>query len=947
MSGVGRAAERKLVFCGCEDACALLKTDADRGLDDGDVASRRLAYGPNELAEEEEEGACRKFLEQLKEPLILLLFGSAVVSSLLGQYDDAISIAVAVLIVTLVAYVQEAKSERTLKALASLVPPRALAVRGGRPAADVAAADLVPGDVVVVAAGDRVPADVRLVEAVELLVDESSLTGESEPVDKVADARDDAEAAAPGAAPVTDCRTLLFAGTFVRYGRGRGVVACTGSRTEFGIAAQELKDLEPGRTPLQQGMDSLGKKLSAASIAVIVAIGLVGVLRGEPILDVFTVGVSLAVAAIPEGLPICVAVTLALGVMRIARHKAVVKRLPAVEALGCTDVLCCDKTGTLTKNEMVMTEARCGAWLLRRGPRGGWECSVDVPAGGDREWLALDGEDALLPQPVLAALDASSLCSNAELDAGQPTEVALLRAARELGVADRRRSTTRVSEVAFSSERKRMEVRVAERDGSVGTYVKGALEALTFDADPRWHREASTMASRGLRVLAVLKSDDKGTRLLGLLGISDPPRPSAREAVVRLAERGTRTIMLTGDGRETAVAVARAVAVLPEDADVGGGADLVLSGDEFDQLAAGGDGADAAPPGGALVCGSRRDRDDHAAAVLRRVAVLYRVSPRHKLDVVRVLRRAGCVVAMTGDGVNDAPALKAADVGVAMGVAGTDVAKEAADVVLANDELLCILHAVDEGKAIFHNIRNFLTFQLSTSLAALGIVAGAKLLGLPQPLNPMQVLWINIIMDGPPAQSLGVEPCDEAVRRQPPRKRDEPTITDAMVFRVLSSAALVAAGTLAVFSAELAKDGTGEGSTKHDTTMTFTVFVLFDMVNALTCRSQTNLVGSAKLPVCANAAFGVAISACVLGQLLVVYCPPLQRVFGTEALSGRDVLVCAAVASSVLALDVARKLYVILGCALGARLGGRIPRFFASAPSKKDDPDGGPAAHVV
>ncbi|KAH8082942.1 calcium-transporting ATPase [Aureococcus anophagefferens] len=873
MSGVGRAAERKLVFCGCEDACALLKTDADRGLDDGDVASRRLA---------------------------------AVVSSLLGQYDDAISIAVAVLIVTLVAYVQEAKSERTLKALASLVPPRALAVRGGRPAADVAAADLVPGDVVVVAAGDRVPADVRLVEAVELLVDESSLTGESEPVDKVADASDGA-ARAPGPRPSpTAGRSSSRHVRALRPGPGR--------RRLHGVA-DGVRHRGPGAQGPRAGADAapaghgqFGKKLSAASIAVIVVIGLVGVLRGEPILDVFTVGVSLAVAAIPEGLPICVAVTLALGVMRVARHKAVVKRLPAVEALGCvcksnlqpdfnalgcTDVLCCDKTGTLTKNEMVMTEARCGAWLLRRGPRGGWECSVDVPAGGDREWLALDGEDALLPQPVLAALDASSLCSNAELDAGQPTEVALLRAARELGVADRRRSTTRVSEVAFSSERKRMEVRVAERDGAVGTYVKGALEALTFDADPRWHREASTMASRGLRVLAVLKSDDKGTRLLGLLGISDPPRPSAREAV---------------------------------DADVGAGADLVLSGDEFDQLAAGGDGADAAPAAARSPAVAAR-RGDHAAAVLRRVAVLYRVSPRHKLDVVRVLRRAGCVVAMTGDGVNDAPALKAADVGIAMGVAGTDVAKEAADVVLANDELLCILHAVDEGKAIFHNIRNFLTFQLSTSLAALGIVAGAKLLGLPQPLNPMQVLWINIIMDGPPAQSLGVEPCDEAVRRQPPRKRDEPTITDAMVFRVLSSAALVAAGTLAVFSAELAKDGTGEGSTKHDTTMTFTVFVLFDMVNALTCRSQTNLVGSAKLPVCANAAFGVAISACVLGQLLVVYCPPLQRVFGTEALSGRDVLVCAAVASSVLALDVARKLYVILGCAVGARLGGRIPRF--------------------
>lgn len=463
MAGVGRAAERRLVYCSVEDAVALLKSDADRGLEGGEVASRRAVFGLNELAEEEEEGACRKFLEQLKEPLILLLFGSAVVSSLLGQYDDAISIAVAVLIVTLVAYVQEAKSEQTLKALASLVPPRALAIRSGQPASDVAAADLVPGDLVVISSGDRVPADLRLLEAVELLVDESSLTGESEAVAKAADVSLDegAPEAGEGTAALSDCKTLLFAGTFVRYGRGRGVVACTGSRTEFGIAAAELKDLEPGRTPLQQGMDSLGKKLSAFSIAIIVAIGGVGVLRGEPILDVFTVGVSLAVAAIPEGLPICVAVTLALGVMRIAKHKAVVKRLPAVEALGCTDVLCCDKTGTLTRNEMTMTEARCGAWLLRRAPgpstgvRGGprpWECSVDVPPGTRREWLEVSGADALLPQPVLAALDASTLCSNAELDSGQPTEVALLRAAHELGVADRRKTTTRVSEVAARAD---------------------------------------------------------------------------------------------------------------------------------------------------------------------------------------------------------------------------------------------------------------------------------------------------------------------------------------------------------------------------------------------------------------------------------------------------------------------------------------------------------------
>ncbi|KAH8086033.1 calcium-transporting ATPase [Aureococcus anophagefferens] len=466
MSGVGRAAERKLVFCGCEDACALLKTDADRGLDDGDVASRRLAYGPNELAEEEEEGACRKFLEQLKEPLILLLFGSAVVSSLLGQYDDAISIAVAVLIVTLVACRRPRASGRSRRWRRSCRRARSPCAAGGLPRTSrrdpcPATPPLPP---LATASRGR-----RLVEAVELLVDESSLTGESEPVDKVADASD-------GAA------------------RGAG-------------SAPELKDLEPGRTPLQQGMDNLGKKLSAASIAVIVVIGLVGVLRGEPILDVFTVGVSLAVAAIPEGLPICVAVTLALGVMRRApqgRRAAARRRgagLCANQIFNPTSISLVDfHTGAglhgraLLRQDGHADEERDGhdgGALRRVAPAalaaGGWECSPTRSAGGDREWLALDGEDALLPQPVLAALDASSLCSNAELDAGQPTEVALLRAARarRRGPGGGRR---RVSEVAFSSERKRMEVRVAERDGAVGTYVKGALEALTFDADPRWHR---------------------------------------------------------------------------------------------------------------------------------------------------------------------------------------------------------------------------------------------------------------------------------------------------------------------------------------------------------------------------------------------------------------------------------------------------------------------------
>jgi len=915
-----RAATRAIVTCHPKEAVARLGGHADDGLSSAEIARRREVSGPNELAKGDGETACAKFLEQLKEPLILLLFGSAVVSSLLGQYDDALSIAVAVLIVTTVAYVQESRSAETLKALGNLIPPRCLVVRSSRPASDIAAADLVPGDIVVISTGDRVPADCRLVEAVELVVDESSLTGESEPVSKTQDWRGPLPTC--DQVPLAECQTILFAGTFVRFGRGRAVVVTIGPKTEVGAAAQELESLEPGRTPLQQGMDALGRKLSAASIAVIVVIGVVGLIRGEALLDVFTVGVSLAVAAIPEGLPICVAVTLALGVMRIAQRNAIVKRLPAVEALGCADVLCCDKTGTLTKGEMRVAEAKCGAWSLRRTLEGKWECKRD----GDRDWRS----DLGLPGSIEACFDVCCLCSNATVAHGNPTEVALLAAAQELGVTDRRPSTVRVSEVAFSSERKRMEVRV--KDGNeTCTYVKGALESLNFDAESKWRDESMAMAVRGLRVLALLKSDGRSSQLLGLIGLADPPRESARSAVKQLQARGTRVVMLTGDGRETAVAIAKKVGILGGDQD-----GLVLSGSELDQLAAGSlkasDLADDDTPGGTLFCGSPQRDPDRVSSVVQRVAVLYRVSPRHKLAVVRLLRQAGRVVAMTGDGVNDAPALRAADVGVAMGKAGTDVAKEAADVVLADDELASIVHAVDEGKAIFHNIRNFLTFQLSTSLAALGIVAGAKVLGLPPPLNPTQVLWINIIMDGPPAQSLGVEPCDAAVKLQPPRKRDEPVITDKMARRVLSSAALVTFGTLYVFATELAKDSTGETSTRHDTTMTFTTFVFFDLINALTCRSDVALVGTSRLPLCANTAFAVAICFCLVGQLLVVYTAPMQRVFGTEALSLHDVGVCALVASTVLPLDIFRKLDLLHG-----RLPCVRPRLFSSAPSKKDD----------
>ena len=737
-------------------------------------------------------------------------------------------------------------------------------------------------------------------------------------------------------------------GTFAKRGRCRAIVVATGVDTEFGRTATEMKDAGgPQRSPLQQGMDDLGKRLSFASVCVIVIIGLCGVARGEKLLDVFTIGVSLAVAAIPEGLPICVAVTLALGVMRMARRNAVVKRLPAVEALGCADVVCVDKTGTLTVNEMALAEL----WIPSETTNGHVQKDIRLRRTNGSFQLLVDGVEQQedLPDDVAATLDAAVVCSDAELandvGIGLPTEVAILRAARDLGIPDRRSRLNRVAEVPFTSERKRMDVVVEPIHNNARAarvpiaYVKGAYEAMKSDLvdvdDVRVQQAASDLANRGLRVVAIATSapddyrrsssrqrkrppqqkprsfnfwgtsssssspeeneedveddDDKeemsvvdlnnGTKsgplvLRGLAALSDPARPTASAAVQALQERGIRVVMLTGDGRETARAIAK---------DVGIPAELDASGQDIDRWV---------------------QFDEVKKNLQRGISVLYRVSPRHKLEIVRALQRGGSVVAMTGDGVNDAPALRHADIGVAMGgPRGTDVATEAADVVLTDDDVLSIVAAVDEGKAIFHNIRNFITFQLSTSFAALGLVAVAHLLDFPSPLNAMQVLWINIIMDGPPAQSLGTEAVDTAVTRSPPRHRTEPIVTERIFIRVVTSAMLICAGTLAVFASELGDDE----EHRRATTMTFTTFVMYDMFNALACRSDTAIVGTKRLGLFTNRAFCLAVGGSILGQLFVIYWAPLQAIFQTEALALVDLLKVLAVAATVLVLDVFRK----------------------------------------
>ncbi|CAM9848835.1 unnamed protein product [Chrysoparadoxa australica] len=911
-----------------------MQTDGARGLTMGQVQDRSVMHAKNELAQQEEETLLMKFLETFKDPLILLLLASAVVSVLVGQYDDAISICMAVTIVGTVAFVQEYRSEQSLAALNKLVPPHCTVLRDGV-ACDMMAADLVPGDVVMINAGDRIPADCRLLESNDLEIDDSSLTGEDHPHHKV---RLDATSVLSDSAnlPLAELSNMLFMGSLCCSGNGKAVVTSTGMGTEFGKVFADLQEVENRRTPLQLKMDDLGKQLSILSFGIIGVITLVGLARGQPLLGMFSIGVSLAVAAIPEGLPICVTVTLALGVMRMAKRNAIVKKLPAVEALGCATVVCVDKTGTVTQNKMTVTEIVTAyehepidVALRRNGLNGsnsngsrGAEAWNRVLEGPDRGKFTLKGREiGPADHPaVTQALTAGWLCNNAHIEEdpsepgkilkrGQPTELALVVAGEKWGISDPRLTTRRTNEVTFNSERKRMEVtcntgasngseRVTRSSAAAASchYVKGTLESILFlcttyadrngkavpltsQVEAHLSKAAVFLGRKGRRVIAMAYGAVMNELCFGaLVGIVDPPRLGSVDAVEEMQRCKTRLCMITGDAEETAVAIASQVGFYDPLFH------RALSGPEMERLST-----------------------VELEAIIHDVAVFYRTTPRHKLVIVRALQAIGEVVSMTGDGVNDAPALKAADIGVAMGSSGTDVAKEAADMILVDDDFGTIIAAIEEGKGIFYNIKNFLTFQLSTSVAALSIVAVATFCGLPAPLNAMQILWINIIMDGPPAQSLGVEPVDDVVVRRPPRRPHDPIITQHLLFRVLSSALFIVVGTLWVFWTEM-QDGEVINLffvTRRTTTMTFTTFVMFDMMNALCCRSADRPVYSMNL--LSNRPFCYAVGGSILAQMFVVYFPPLQEVFQTESLNWGDLLKVLLIASSIAVLDSVRK----------------------------------------
>lgn len=870
-----------------ENVASILRTNIQHGLSERDAVTRRSVNGFNEFNIAEDDPLWKKYLSQFKDPLILLLLASAFVSVLMRQFDDAVSITVAIIIVVTVAFVQEYRSEKSLEALTKLVPPKCHCLRGSK-LETFLARNLVPGDIVYLSVGDRVPADLRLFEAFDLAIDESSFTGETEPANKtmntVKTLSDNG---------ITKRHNIAYMGTLVRCGNGKGIVIGTGENSEFGEVFKMMQGEEAPKTPLQITMGELGKQLSFYSFGIIGIIMFLGWVQGRQILDMFTIGVSLAVAAIPEGLPIVVTVTLAIGVMRMAKKKAIVKKLPVVETLGCVDVICSDKTGTLTKNEMTVTQIYSADGQLAEVTGVGYDSRGQVTI--NNEVVRNHSHPS-----ISKVIEIGVVCNNAQIIngtlIGQPTEGALVACAEKIGMASCRHHYNRMQEWPFNSETKYMVVKCHLKSSNPDPevipeeiyFIKGALErvinnctmfysngsvfVLTKSHIQEYYKQSRIMGTAGLRVLAVAYGKSMSEMVFtGLIGIIDPPRDGIRDAVTVLLSSGINLKMLTGDSQETALGIASRLGLYAPGS-------YSLSGDDLDNM------------------------DIHRLQeVITNVSVFYRVSPRHKHKIVKALQDNDHVVGMTGDGVNDSVALKSANIGIAMGKTGTDVSKEAADMILVDDNFATIMSAIEEGKGIFYNIKNFVRFQLSTSIAALTLITLSTLFQLPNPLNAMQILWINIIMDGPPAQSLGVEPVDHDVMKRPPRKCKESIITSHLMTNVIISAAIIVSGTLWVFWREMSDNKI----TPRDTTMTFTCFVFFDMFNALSCRSQSKSIFTIGL--FTNKMFLFAVGGSLIGQLLVIYFPPLQKVFQTESLYFQDFLFLIALTSSVFVVSEIKK----------------------------------------
>jgi Ca2+-transporting ATPase len=905
------------------EVLAALDTDARRGLSQGEARARLAHHGRNELVEEEPVPAWRRLLAQFRSALVLLLLIATAISVALWLYErdtalpyEALAIFAVVVLNAAMGYAQEARAEAAISALRELAADDVEVLRDGE-RRRLAAAELVPGDIVRVEEGDTIAADARLIHSTALQTSEAALTGESAPVAKTT-------AALPAEAGLAERHNMVFRGTVATYGRGEAVVTATGMQTELGRIAGLLQHTREEPTPLQRELDRTGRRIGASVVAIAVVM-IATLLLAEEVrglaaaVDIMILGVALAVAAVPEGLPAVVTAVLSIGVQRMARRNAIVRHLAAVETLGSASVIASDKTGTLTKNEMtVRVVLTASGSVLFDGsgyePRGEVRCEKGGPI--DR---ALRAE---LERALTAADRANNAALRREEDGrwvvqGDPTEGALLVAARKAGLRSEALDARlpRVGEVPFSSERKLMSTlhRDAEDGQDVILFAKGApdvllgrctaelcgeqVRPLTPERRAAIAHACEGLADAALRTLGVAlrrlpgeaargpgeagpaEPVEQDLVFAGLIGMIDAPRDEAREAVARARSAGIRSLMITGDHPRTAAVIARELGISADG--------RTLTGAELEKL-----------------------DDDALARAVAEVSVYARVNPEHKLRIVGALQRDGTVVAMTGDGVNDAPALKAADIGVAMGITGTDVSKQAADVVLVDDNFASIVAAVEEGRAIFANIRKFLRFLLSSNTGEVLTMFGGLLLAAPLgleqgaqgtlvlPLLATQILWINLVTDGAPALALGLDPPEERLMRQPPRPPAEGVITGRMWRGILQVGVVMAAGTIFVLDAALPGGLVeGSGDVRYAQTMAFTTLMLFQIFNVINARSDRQ---SAFSHLFTNRWLWAAIALSLALQALVLYVPALQRPFGTTPLGAADWLRCTAVASSVL-----------------------------------------------
>jgi len=855
--------------------CSHLKT-TPAGLSSDEAARRLAEYGPNELQAGRRTPPWAILLGQFKNVLIIILLIATVLSAVLGHSIEAIAIIIIVLFAVLLGFFQEYRAERAIEALREMAAPTATVLRDGREV-EAPARDLVPGDVILLEAGDKIPADVRLIEAVNLQMEEAALTGESVPVEKHTDALSD-----PGLA-VGDRRNIGYAGTAVTYGRGKAVVVATGMDTEFGRIAKMLEMVETGRTPLQENLDKVGRVLAIAALLIVAVIVGLGLSRGQPFIEMVIFGIALAVAVVPEALPAVVTISLAIGVQRMVKRNALVRRLPAVETLGSTSVICSDKTGTLTKDEMTAREVFVAGQTIQVSGSG-YE-----PQGQ----FFRDGQPIEPPAPLTRLLQAAVLASDARLSQaesrwhikGDPTEGALVVAAAKAGLdkPDLDKRWPRVDEIPFSSETKRMTT-LHEGPEGVVAYAKGAPEVVVGSCTRRLAERgvepladvgrkvildaAHQMANRALRVLAVaekqgatLEDAEHEMTFLGLVGMIDPPRPEAKAGIQTCEQAGIKTVMITGDHPTTAQAVARELGLLKTGQAITGPELEATSQDDFE----------------------RKVED---------IEVYARVSPAHKLRVVTALQKKGHVVAMTGDGVNDAPALKKADIGIAMGITGTDVTKEAGAMMLTDDNFASIVAAVEEGRIIYGNIKKYLMYLLSSNLGEIGLMGVASLLGWPLPLTAVQILYVNLATDGLPALALAVDPPEADLMRRPPRPKGQGIFTRPVVALMSVGGIWSTIVNVSLFGWAINTDR----SVEEAQTMAFVSLVLIQFFKAYNFRSDRHSVLNKPF---ANKWLNLSIVAELILLVPIIYLPVLHEPFGTFSLPLVDWIIIIALSLTI------------------------------------------------